>query len=1072
MATTFRPTDPLYLSQWHFGLIGRLGATTASNSEGIERIWAEYQGHSVHVGLWDTGLQSSHWDLQANVDLSRRVTIDGTLNDGEPLTGTSGHGTAAAGLIAAAANGLGGVGVAPGASLTAVRVFGGADDINSAWSRYLQTLDSLGNFDVTSHSYGSTPDFQAHDDIARFAAAAANGRGGLGTLNVKAAGNSNIDGNGEALSASRFTVTVGALTASGQVTSYSSYGAHLLISAPAASVTTDLLGTGSGYDGLENGDYTNRFNGTSAATPVVSGVISLMLDANPLLGWRDVQNILAYSAAGTGSLYTGYTADENFAWKWNGAGNWNGGALHYSEDYGYGLVNAFQAVRMAEAWRYFSPTPATSANERIASTGSLSTNNLAIVDQATTVYSFNVSDNVDLEHVDLTLSFTHSYFRDLRLRLVSPGGVAMSLYDGTSGSGSTSSGLFTYSFGVEGFRGVESAGTWRVELQDAAALDSGTLYSVGFSGTGALASNDDIYHYTDEIFTLLGQSGQAFRQSLSDSNGGQDWIDASAMVRDLNLDLNSGASSSAGGTAFLSIASDTRIEKAIGGDGNDRLVGNAYDNVLIGMRGDDWLVGGDGNDTAVFRGLRALYSIASAGGLTTVIGADGTDVLSGMELLRFDDVTLADPGAPADTTAPTLMGLAPAAGSVDVALASDLVLTFSEAVQAGSGDVVIRNDSGEEVRRIAITDTSQVSISGSVVTINPSQDLPGGSALSVSVAAGAIVDRAGNGFAGITDPSVFRFSTLDPVTTITGTGGADSLTGSAGTDRLYGLAGNDTLNGAAGNDLLDGGDGSDLASYAGLSAAVRVSLAIGGAQDTGGSGIETLVSIENLLGGSGNDTLSGDGGANRIDGGAGDDWIEGGAGNDTLIGNGNGGGGDTVSYAGAAAAVTVSLASTSAQTTGGAGTDTLSGFENLIGSAYDDTLTGGSGGNGILGGAGADRIRGNGGRDTLTGGGGNDLFLYGSAAEAGLGATGRDRITDLEAGDRIDLSAIDANSKSGGNQAFSFIGTAAFTAAGQLRYDVIGELLVLQANTSGTSGAEFELELAGLASLGAGSIIL
>jgi subtilisin family serine protease len=278
MVATFRPTDPLLGSQWHLSMIGRLGFGSSASTAGLERIWADYTGAGVNVGIWDDGVQRTHWDLDGNYDASLQVTISGTLNDGQPLTGNDGHGTSVAGLIAAESNGLGGVGVAFDADVTAIRIFGGADDINNNWPRYLQTLDYLGTFDVTNHSYGAYPDFQVYGDTAKFQAAAEAGRGGLGTINVKSAGNSNVDGNGEELDSSRFTVTVAALGTNGNVASYSTYGSHVLVSAPAGSVTTDLLGNGPGYDGLLNGDYTDDFGGTSAAGPITVGVVTLMLD--------------------------------------------------------------------------------------------------------------------------------------------------------------------------------------------------------------------------------------------------------------------------------------------------------------------------------------------------------------------------------------------------------------------------------------------------------------------------------------------------------------------------------------------------------------------------------------------------------------------------------------------------------------------------------------------------------------------------------------------------------------------------------------------------------------------------
>ena len=91
---------------------------------------------------------------------------------------------------------------------------------------------------------------------------------------------------------------------------------------------------------------------------MVSGVVALMLDANAGLGWRDVQNILAASARHTGSDSGDLGAEaahanENGEWFFNDAANWNGGGMHFSNDYGYGLVDAYAAVRMAEVWSLF-----------------------------------------------------------------------------------------------------------------------------------------------------------------------------------------------------------------------------------------------------------------------------------------------------------------------------------------------------------------------------------------------------------------------------------------------------------------------------------------------------------------------------------------------------------------------------------------------------------------------------------------------------------------------------------------------------------------------------------------------
>jgi len=104
--------------------------------------------------------------------------------------------------------------------------------------------------------------------------------------------------------------------------------------------------------------------------------------------------------------------------------------------------------------------------------------------------------------------------------------------------------------------------------------------------------------------------------------------------------------------------------------------------------------------------------------------------------------------------------------------------------------------------------------------------------------------------------------------------------------------------------------------------------------------------------------------------------------------------------------------------------------------------------------------------------------VFATTAEAGNGAT-RDVITDVEGtgvagGDVIDVSAIDANTAAAGNQAFTFLGTAAFTAPGQLRYfqDTINNLTIIEGNVTGPTGADFQIALAGLRTPVAGDFTL
>ena len=268
-----------------------------------------------------------------------------------------------------------------------------------------------------------------------------------------------------------------------------------------------------------------------------------------------------------------------------------------------------------------------------------------------------------------------------------------------------------------------------------------------------------------------------------------------------------------------------------------------------------------------------------------------------------------------------------------------------------------------------------------------------------------------------------------------GGGGNDTLIGGSGNDDLFGDGGNDTLIGGTGANLLDGGDGTDTASYAGSAFGMLVQIngsnSNGVAFSLGSTDGDSLLSIENIIGSNFADQIGGSAIANVINGGGGDDFISGGGGADSL----NGGAGiDTASYGGSSAGVNVNLGTLSFVfgsgfiQTGGTGTggdaqgDTLSGFENLLGSNFADTLTGNAGANRLDGGAGGDTLNGGGGNDTLvggtgvgldvlTGGAGADNFLYLSLDDSRI-VNGRqqDTITDFTVGqDKLDFRALGAN---------------------------------------------------------------
>jgi Ca2+-binding RTX toxin-like protein len=241
------------------------------------------------------------------------------------------------------------------------------------------------------------------------------------------------------------------------------------------------------------------------------------------------------------------------------------------------------------------------------------------------------------------------------------------------------------------------------------------------------------------------------------------------------------------------------------------------------------------------------------------------------------------------------------------------------------------------------------------------------------------------------------------VDTIRGFGGDDFLFGGGGNDFLFGGDGGDTLDGGIGSDFLDGGslNGVDTADYRSLNTGgVFLDLAKGTAKH--GTDTDTLIQIENVQGTNTGDTITGDGKANRLQGNGGTDFINGSGGND-----------------------------------------------GIDGGASKDFIDGGSG---------ADKISGGEGGDDLTGGTGADTFQFFFLKDVGVGASGRDSISDLERGvDKIDVSVLDANAALSGNQAFSFIGTSQFSDEGQVRAFAANFGQVIQFNTTGDSVAEFEI---------------
>jgi Ca2+-binding RTX toxin-like protein/subtilisin-like proprotein convertase family protein len=948
--------DPLLPSYWHLGGTG--GATKGIN---VSAVWNEFRGTGVLLGIVDNGVDYLHPELAAHYDTTRDYDAAQGDFDAYPTLAGDNHGTAVAGTAGALLdNGVGGAGAAPGATLAGYRITFGTgteSQVGDVFSR----LDQL---DVANNSWGYSG-FLGDNFLSSVFAPAANGllqalhggRQGLGTIVVFAAGNEGASGqnvNYHSFQNHRGVISVAALDSAGNVASFSTPGAALLVAAPGVNIqTTDRVGA-AGY----NSTNAVTLSGTSFAAPLVSGVAALMLEANPALGWRDVQEILASSAVLSGG---------SGAWDLNGASNWNGGAMHVGHAFGFGLVDAMAAVRMAESWR----AQSTSANELV--TGATLFPGDALADLGSLQYGLTLGEGLRVDRVEVDIVIEHASIGDLSIMLTSPSGTQSVLFANPP----TTQDNIVFTFSTTHSWGELSNGSWTVSINDTLAGTAGVVHQVGVYAFGD-AAVDDTYVYTGEFHRFADLD--ASRLVLTDANG-VDTINTAAIAGDTSIDLRARHASSID-ARVVNLAAGTVIENVDSGDGNDVLHGNGVANSLRGWRGDDQLFGDAGNDT--LDGGAGNDRLDGGAGIDLMRGGQGNDVYVADEL---GDAVEEAQDAGLDTIE-TGLGVYTLNANVE-----NLTYTGGATLTA----------TGNALANLMLGGAGNDNISGA----DGADTLVGGAGNDI-LDGGADIDYAWFSYL-LGDYSIVTLGGVTTVTHLVGAEGVDTLThfeflrfsdqlfsltslpidgddgdnvllGTASDDTLRGFGGNDRLRGLGGADVLDGGLGNDTADYSGSAGAVNVNLASGSASGGDAAG-DSFVSIENLIGSSGNDVLGGDGAANHVQGGDGDDSLSGGGGADVLAGEA---GDDTYVLADTSASL-VEVA--------GGGIDTVrvnmtsytlaAEFERLVYTGSGAFTGVGNGANNeIIGGDAADSLDGAGGDDVLDGGVGNDTLRGGSGNDS------------------------------------------------------------------------------------------
>ena len=486
-ANTVTPgRDSLYGCQWHLKNTNQLGSGPGFDIN-VEAAWETTKGEGINVMVVDDGVYYRHDDLRANYDPA--LDIDWTYT-GDVFVAGETHGTAVAGVILARDNGTGLQGVAPRATLGVNNVLfaGGLGGLttDSALS------DRHASVAVYNHSWGFPSGIVLMSEYIRgvFSRVLEKGYSGKGSVSVFSAGNSH--GFDQYANLDEYinhyaVVTVCAVTHGDVRAPYSEEGPNLWVCAPS---DDSSFGINNGIPATAPYQQYREFGGTSAAGPIVSGVVALVRAANNNLTWRDVKVILANSARKNDTTNSGWTTG---ALKYDSTMD----HYHYNHSYGFGVVDAGAAVSLAVDWNILPNIRA----EIHSWSGSKT-----IIDLGPTfTQEFTLIGNVEfVEYVSVRLSILHRSMRDLRIELESPSGATSLLSREALAPGYINGSI---RLGTARHLGESSDGVWKVHIQDNIRFDVGTVsgieitvYGHGVKPTRTLAAN--MFDTTDGAFLV------------------------------------------------------------------------------------------------------------------------------------------------------------------------------------------------------------------------------------------------------------------------------------------------------------------------------------------------------------------------------------------------------------------------------------------------------------------------------------------------------------------------------------------------------------------------------------------
>lgn len=446
--------DPLSGCQWHLSNEGQLGGRVGEDANVAAAHAAGHLGEGVSVAIVDSGVDVSHEDLAANASAARAHSF--CRGDDDLFALNTDHGTSTAGVVAARDNAIGMRGVAPRVQIYSSRLFGCAhgptsysDEANAITRNVADVAVSINNWNyggaaARPRSVPKIIDMALEKGLR-------DGFAGKGVSFVWPASNDHQIGGWANLEGPLTHYGVMPVCASdidGAVTVYSQRGPNLWVCAPSGKHSRDPAGIATL---ARNNRYRVDYDGTSASTPIVGGVVALVRAANADLTWRDVKLILAGSAQRRVS--NGYTRG---ALKYRD----DTSRYHHSLSNGFGVVDALAAVELAQSWELV-PKMLTATVQ--STSGRITIPDAPNVRRVESTVSFD--DEIEfIEHVQVDADFLAASFRDLDVELVSPSGTVSML------SPSYSAGTYpltgSYRFASARHLGERAEGEWTLRITD------------------------------------------------------------------------------------------------------------------------------------------------------------------------------------------------------------------------------------------------------------------------------------------------------------------------------------------------------------------------------------------------------------------------------------------------------------------------------------------------------------------------------------------------------------------------------------------------------------------------------